>query len=196
MISHEHEMVPDYPIPPYAWHFKCAATGCDYATDSFQIPKEACAACTEKDVEIRRLREALEAPFDAEHITAAVAVAVGPVSARGVRYWLKKAEAGLAAHQAVVRELADMLTRVAGLAAARPPSRRGGAGGSMKCICPVRCKYCGIIYNKVEAALEWAAQHLEKASYLAQSEYLHNVLKSHAAAIRALKGKEGRDEKE
>ena len=40
--------------------------------------------------------------------------------------------------------------------------------------------------QRVEAALELAAQHLENASYLAQSEYLHNVLKSHAAAIRAL----------
>ena len=109
LASHEHEMVPDYPIPPYAWHFKCAATGCDYATDSFQIPKEACAACTEKDAEIRRLREDLEASFDAEHITAAVAVAVGPASARRVRYWLKKAVDDLAAHQAVVRELAEAL---------------------------------------------------------------------------------------
>ena len=41
--------------------------------------------------------------------------------------------------------------------------------------------------QQVEAALERAAQHLENASYLAQSEYVHNVLKSHATAIRALK---------
>ena len=43
-----------------------------------------------------------------------------------------------------------------------------------------------LVKQRVAAALERAAQHLENASYLVQSEYLHNVLKSHAAAIRAL----------
>ena len=63
--------------------------------------------------EIRRLREELEAPFDAEHIITAVAVAVGPASARGVRRYVETAKADLAAHRAVVQKLAngiDVLT--------------------------------------------------------------------------------------
>ena len=47
--------------------------------------------------------------------------------------------------------------------------------------------------EQAAAALEAAAQHLENASYLAQSEYLHNVLKSHAAMIRALSAQSRKD---
>ena len=40
MSEHDHQMVPDHAIPPYAWRYKCSVEGCDYETDSFKIPDD------------------------------------------------------------------------------------------------------------------------------------------------------------
>ena len=58
MSTHEQEHRL-YPIPPYAWHYKCAIEGCDYETDSFQSPKQACSNCAVKDARAAALTKEL-----------------------------------------------------------------------------------------------------------------------------------------
>ena len=71
---------------------------CDYHKGRFSEP---CVACdlelrerqlAAQAAEITALKAELNAPFDAESIVAAVAVAVGPASARGVRHHLVERE--------------------------------------------------------------------------------------------------------
>ena len=57
------------------------------------------------EAEVGRLKAELEQPFDAEHIITAVAVAVGPASARGVRHYIEQAKTDLAPFVALAKAM-------------------------------------------------------------------------------------------